>query len=273
MCTLTFLPGLPGGGYLLATNRDESPERGPAWAPMAQEVGARQLIAPRDSDKGGTWVGVDDRGMLLAVLNGDRPDQVAEPVDPISRGQLVNDLLADPRFSSVRDELERRRHSVGMNYRPFKLVCVSPGPMGGGRPAHILRGEWTGSVLAFEELSGPRCAVSSTFETEAVTNYRRAAYDRFLQEHDAVIRAATAADAGESVIDELATRLAGFHAGHRLEAPDGDAYTVCMHREDARTVSSTLVLVTATHVTMRYTAGWPCQDGESVVVKVDRHAE
>ena len=28
MCTLTFIPGLPGGGYLLASNRDESPERG-----------------------------------------------------------------------------------------------------------------------------------------------------------------------------------------------------------------------------------------------------
>ena len=273
MCTLTFIPGLPGGGYLLATNRDESPERGPAWAPMLQQLGARQLIAPRDSDKGGTWVGVDDRGMLLAILNGDGPLSPAAPIDPISRGQLVHDLLADPRFSRVREELERRRHAAAMNYRPFKLVGVSPGPPTGSRPAHILRAEWTGSVLAFEELSGPRCAVSSTFETEGVTNYRRAAFDRFLHEHGAVIRAASAADAGASAIDDLAERLAGFHAGHRIEAPDGDASTVCMHREDARTVSSTFVLVTHTHVTMRYQAGWPCRDGESVVVQVERRAD
>jgi hypothetical protein len=272
MCTLTFIPGLPGGGYLLATNRDESPTRGPAWAPMAQQLGTRQLIAPRDSDKGGTWVGVDDRGMLLAVLNGDRPDPEDAPLDPISRGLLVNDLLADPRFSRVREELERRRLSAGMNYRPFKLVGVSPGPRSGGRPAHILRAEWTGTVLAFEELSGPRCAVSSTYENEGVTNVRRGSFERFLMENDFVIRAAMADGAGGEAIEELAERLAGFHASHRLEAPEGDAYTVCMHREDARTVSCTLVIVTRDHVTMRYQAGWPCRDGESVVVKVDRNA-
>jgi hypothetical protein len=270
MCTLTFIPGLPGGGYLLATNRDESPERGPAWAPMVQQLGDRQLIAPHDSDQGGTWVGVDDRGMLLAVLNGDRPDPPPVPPDPISRGQLVNDLLADPRFSRVRDALEQRRRTATMNYRPFKLVGVSPGPSIGDRSAHILRAEWTGSVLAFEEQSGPRCAVSSTFEHEAVTNSRRGAFDRFLKEHDGVLRAATATDAASSAIDDLAERLLAFHAGHRIEAPDGDAYTVCMHRPDAGTVSSTIVIVTRTHVTMRYQAGWPCRDGESVVVKVDR---
>jgi hypothetical protein len=45
-----------------------------------------------------------------------------------------------------------------------------------------------------------------------------------------------------------------------------------MHREDARTVSCTLVIVTRDHVTMRYQAGWPCHDGESVVVSVERGA-
>lgn len=270
MCTLTFIPGLPGGGYLLATNRDERPTRGPAWAPMAQTLGARQLIAPRDSDEGGTWIGVDDRGMLLSVLNGDGPDAPSEPVDPISRGVLVHELLADPRLSRVRDELEQRRRGGGMNYRPFKLVGVSPGPRSGDRPAHVLRAEWTGTQLAFEELSGPRCAVSSTYETEAVTNYRRAAFERFLVEQRGPLRAATAPDAGAPAVEALAECLAAFHAGHRLEAPEGDAFTVCMHREDARTVSTTLVLVTRTHVTMRYQAGWPCRDGESVVVQVDR---
>jgi hypothetical protein len=270
MCTLTFLPGLPGGGYLLATNRDESPQRGPAWAPMVQQQGRRQLIAPRDSDKGGTWVGVDDRGMLLSVLNGDGPPPQAAPVDPISRGLLVTELLEDPRFSRVRDEIERRRRSAGMNYRPFKLVAVSPGPATGGRPAHILRAEWTGSVLSFEELSGPRCAVSSTYETEAVTLSRRAAFERFQQEQYVLLRAATKRDATDATVEELADRLADFHASHRIESPEGDAYTVCMHRADARTVSSTVVLVTRTHVCMRYTAGWPCRDGESVVVRIER---
>ena len=70
MCTLTFIPGLPGGGYLLATNRDESPTRGIAAAPTVQQLGPRQVLAPRDPDGGGTWVGVDDSGLCLAILNG-----------------------------------------------------------------------------------------------------------------------------------------------------------------------------------------------------------
>ena len=42
-------------------------------------------------------------------------------------------------------------------------------------------------------------------------------------------------------MDRLSEALRDFHAGHRAEAPEGDAYSVCMHREDARTVSRTLV--------------------------------
>ena len=60
----------------------------------------------------------------------------------------------------------------------------------------------------------------------------------------------------------LAEALLGFHAGHRPEAPDGDAYSVCMHREDARTVSRTLVVVGPREAVMRYHAGWPCQPAE-----------
>jgi hypothetical protein len=45
---------------------------------------------------------------------------------------------------------------------------------------------------------------------------------------------------------------------------------VCMHREDARTVSSTLVLVGPQRVRMAYQAGWPCEDGEIMVAELYR---
>jgi hypothetical protein len=43
-----------------------------------------------------------------------------------------------------------------------------------------------------------------------------------------------------------------------------------MHREDARTVSSTLVLVGPGAVRMDYQAGWPCEEGELRVAEVGR---
>jgi hypothetical protein len=273
MCTLTFIPGLPGGGYLLATNRDESPTRAPATAPTMQQFGSRQVLAPRDPDGGGTWVGVDDSGHCLAILNGDRPLPLgmlsAEAGDLVSRGLLVNDLLEDPRADSVRDELQRRQRLNALHYKPFKLIVVSPGPgHGAGRAASTLRADWDGVTLRFEEAAGPRCFVSSSHETEAVTNYRRAAFERFLQNQSRALERAGAATSTE--IDSLGTALAGFHASHHPDAPQGDARSVCMHRDEARTVSSTLVLVTGDEVVMRYRAGWPCQGGETHVSSLKR---
>lgn len=277
MCTLTFIPGLPGGGYLLATNRDESPTRAPATAPTAQQFGPRQVLAPRDPDGGGTWVGVDDSGHCVAILNGDRPLPPSmlpnEIGGLVSRGLLVNDLLEDPRFDSVRDELQRRHRLDALHFKPFKLFVVSPGPShGGGRAASALRAEWDGITLRFEELSGPRCIVSSSHETEAVTNYRRAAFERFVQSQSLAIERAGAVTPPPTPIeiDALATALSGFQASHHPEAPQGDARSVCMHRDEARTVSSTLVLVTGDEVVMRYRAGWPCQVGETQLTSLKR---
>ena len=301
MCTLTFIPGLPGGGYLLATNRDESPKRGVAAPPSVHAFGSRQVILPRDPDGGGTWVGADATGACVAILNGDRPLPLgmlsAEEGDLVSRGLLVNDLLEDPRIHTVRDELQRRQRLGALHFKPFKLIVVSPGPArGDGRSAHVLRADWDGVTMRFEELSGPRCFVSSTHETEAVTSYRRAAFERFLQQQARAIErlsesepmeAAAGAAAGmggaagpgggpgggngnAARVEALAGALNGFHASHHPEAPAGDARSVCMHRDEARTVSSTLVVVTADQVSMRYRAGWPCQGGEAHAVTLRR---
>lgn len=276
MCTLTFIPGLPGGGYLLGVNRDESPQRATAAPPTVQQFGARQVIAPRDPDGGGTWIGVDDSGHCIAILNGDRvlpPGMLPNEVGGlVSRGLLVHDLLEDPRFDSVRAELQRRQRLDAMHYKPFKLVVVSPGSSHGGG-AHILRGDWNGSYLSFEEETGPRCAISSGVDTEGVTGFRRAAFERFVQLNGRAILLAggPTPDGPAAPLEDLARTLGDFHASHHPEAPHGDARSVCMHRDEARTVSTTIVLVTGDHVSMRYRAGWPCQGGKFQVTTL-KHA-
>ena len=285
MCTLTFIPGLPGGGYLLAVNRDESPQRATATPPAVQQFGKRQVIAPRDPDGGGTWIGVDDSGHCIAILNGDHPLPPrmlpTEVGGLVSRGLLVHDLLEDPRFDSVRDELQRRHRLDALHHKPFKLVVVSPGPgQGEGRAAHILRGDWNGSRLAFEETSGPRCVVSSSVETEGVTNYRRAAFEQVVPRALAQMAQASAVAAGAvagaaagpppAPLEDLSAALGVFHSSHHPEAPQGDARSVCMHRDEAHTVSTTIVLVTGDHVSMRYRAGQPCQGGKFQVTTLKK---
>lgn len=264
MCTVTFLPGLPRGGYLLATNRDESPRRRPALPPFAAEIGGRLVLAPRDGDAGGTWIGVDESGFALTVLNGDRAPAAPPPPDAVSRGQLVLELLERRAPAEVMDELRRRAAAGGLRFKPFKLVAVAPGV--GGAAARMWRANWDGRALSFAAQDGPQCITSSTFEAEKVERVRGAGFATWLEG----ARPALRADATAGELDALADSLHEFHASHAPGAPEGDAFSVCMHRAEARTVSSALVLVGPDAVRLDYQAGWPCKDGELSVVDLER---
>ncbi len=274
MCTLTFVPGLPLGGFLLAHNRDESLRRGPGLPPVIGQLGAARIMAPRDTDAGGTWLGVDSRGRCLAILNGDRPSVTPTPADARSRGLLVMDLLADARPAAVRARLERQVAEGSLRSRSFKLVVVESGDGPGAEApqARLLRIDWDGLQLAFTELSGPQCIVSSTYASDAVESARRAAFARLLDTLPLEAGAPRGSESRSRVDDPavVAAALRAFHAGHAPSAPQGDAFSVCMHRPDARTVSRTLLIVGPREIRMEYTAGWPCAGAEAVVTSMER---
>jgi hypothetical protein len=263
MCTVTFLPGLPCGGYVLATNRDESPRRRPALPPFAAEFGGRLVLAPRDGDAGGTWVGVDERGLALTVLNGDGLAAAPAPADPVSRGLLVLELLERRTPREVLEELRRRAAAGALRFKPFKLLAVAPGE--GGAPARLWRGDWDGARLHVSEHDTPQCITSSGVEPAEVQRRRGTEFARLVER----VRPTLRADATEDEVDSLARAVQALHASHDAGAPGGDAFSVCMHRAEARTVSSTVILV-SDRIEMDYTAGWPCQDGELQVMELAR---
>ncbi|QUT05808.1 NRDE family protein [Sphingobium phenoxybenzoativorans] len=123
----------PRWRLILAGNRDETHAR-PA-APLGRWDSHPSIIAGRDLQSGGTWLGVSDEGRCAIVTNR-RGFGVAEPDRP-SRGQLVAELLAgegdfsDPATAAI-DELN-----------PFNLVFIAQGE------AHFLtnRPRATRSVL------------------------------------------------------------------------------------------------------------------------------
>lgn len=98
---------------MLAGNRDEFHAR--AADPLGRWVDARHVIAGRDRQAGGGWLGVSEQGRLAVVTN----IRSSEGFDPAkaSRGALVGDWLA----SGEAPEL-----AALPGFNPFNLLLSGP---------------------------------------------------------------------------------------------------------------------------------------------------
>jgi uncharacterized protein with NRDE domain len=91
MCLLVIAwRDAPGSRLLLLGNRDESHSR--PSAPAAWWDDAPELLAGRDLEAGGTWLGVTRSGRFAVVTNVREPARAA-PDGARSRGLLVSDYL------------------------------------------------------------------------------------------------------------------------------------------------------------------------------------
>lgn len=91
MCLLSFAINChPRYRLVLAANRDEQFARPTAAARFWDD--APQILAGRDLEAGGTWLGVSGNGRLAALTNYYGPDEYAP--DKLTRGWLIRDFLA-----------------------------------------------------------------------------------------------------------------------------------------------------------------------------------
>ncbi|HEX8651873.1 MAG TPA: NRDE family protein [Pyrinomonadaceae bacterium] len=102
---------------VLAANRDEFYERPTARADYWED--APGLLAGRDLERGGTWLGVTEAGRLAAVTNFREPGQ--RIADAPSRGLLVSDFLRS--VEKPEAYLERLSLSAG-SYNGFNLIAA-----------------------------------------------------------------------------------------------------------------------------------------------------
>lgn len=179
MCTLTW-KAREEGGYDLFFNRDERLSRA-SEAPPAIGRGPRgmRFAAPRDGDSGGTWLMLNEAGLVLALLN-DYPRGVVE-TGRRSRGELP--LVGVDCTGAA--EVQARLRSVRVEeYAPFHLVALDAS----GAGAH-----WRWDGRALHETGAPEFLTSSSFEPDAVRARRTALYaarteawagERFHWEHD-----------------------------------------------------------------------------------------
>ena len=116
MCLLIF-SHQPGADrpLVVAANRDEFHARPTAPSQFWQD--APELLAGRDLEAGGTWMGVTPAGRFAAITNFRDPDRTAAA--PRSRGELPTDFLTGD--ASCADYLKRIA-AVGSEYAGFNLL-------------------------------------------------------------------------------------------------------------------------------------------------------
>lgn len=103
---------------ILAANRDEFDDR-PA-IPANFWSDAPWILAGRDEQGGGTWLGVNSRGRLAMVTNVRDPENI--DAQRQSRGKLVADYLLE---KENHEQFRSRLRSTGHTYNGFNLVFGS----------------------------------------------------------------------------------------------------------------------------------------------------
>jgi hypothetical protein len=233
MCTTLVLSG-PPGHLLLLSNRDELRTRAPAIPPTEPPADGPPALFPVDADALGTWAGVNAHGLALSLLNNYQADAVHAPELPtLSRGILTRDLLDARDLDEVASRVQARPDLLA-RVRPFVLTAAQAPP---SSPARAILVTWNGAELSHSSAPLPLLQISSGFDLRGVTASRAAE----------VAPLQTSPWSGD--LDDALDLSAAFGSPHTLP----DAYTLFMRRDDARTVSHTLIAVTpdAAHLVYR----------------------
>lgn len=227
MCTITFIARR--NGYALGMNRDERRARVAGLPPRLTRLNGHSILAPSEPS-GGTWMGVNDTGATLALINWyAMATRVAGQA--ASRGEVVKRAL--PSDSPA---------LVDATLRELPLACVNPFRLFGVFPNCEALVEWRWNLQQLERRDHrwrTNAWISSGFDESGAQQTRGRTFSDALRQ----------ASAGST---DWLRRL------HQSHGPQCGPYSTCMHRKDAATVSYAEVRVSRHKASMRYTPGAPC---------------
>ncbi len=228
MCTVSWRTF--AGGYSVHFNRDEQKLRPTAETPRVFKIDGVRVTMPIDPKGGGTWCSVNEYGAAVALLNyyqGKHPKGRL-----ISRGHLVKACSAFRTSSQVQGYLE---NSKLVKFAPFSLLSFSIGDCG-STCVNMFR--WNGKELLNVEQRSP--LISSAINYDEVHASRTALFND------------VSTTSHEKVNDAVLFQL---HSSH---LPSRSSRSICMHREDAETVSYSHINVTDKKINFSYSDGSPC---------------
>jgi uncharacterized protein with NRDE domain len=121
MCTLAiYFKTFADYPVVVAANRDEYLAR-PALPPVA--LGDRpHIVGGKDLVAGGTWLGLNEHGLVAGLLNRRRADGIENDPALRSRGTLCLEALQHATAAAATRFVERQR---GADYNPFNLLIAS----------------------------------------------------------------------------------------------------------------------------------------------------
>ncbi|TBR37712.1 hypothetical protein CBF23_013980 [Marinomonas agarivorans] len=241
MCTLSWLT--TSDGIRIFFNRDEAKTRPKALLPSVQIAKAgHKYIMPIDSQSNGSWMGVTEHGFSVCLLNfyqGKTPKG-----ELISRGLLVRDLLELPKTEPIEQYLNKQKWH---QYAPFTLVLFLPSHKS------PLTYCWDGENFSTVEIHSPY--TSSGVDFPEVSAARQATFSHYFSFQ------------GEEAEIRKVKKLREFHTSHQ---PIKSKLSVCMHREDASTVSFSEIKVTTQTVHFDYIDGAPCEGKRTPILLLER---
>ena len=212
MCTVSILP--LDRGYRLMCNRDELITRPVAQAPVRTMVAGVDAIFPVDPPSGGTWLGVNDAGLTVALLTRTSPYVVSGPGRTSSRGEIVPRLLGAPDLSRLLDLTCAIEPTL---YDPFRIVGIWRGDV------VIATSDGARLDVGMRPLTRPIAFTSSSLDDSVAERLRLPLFD------------ALVAHANDPLVPQRV-----FHGHQWADCP---AFSVRMRRSDARTLSRSTVTV------------------------------
>lgn len=228
MCTLTFVP--TEDGYLAGMNRDELFSRPRALPPKIYVKGAMEMVYPREPS-GGTWIACNSQGNLLALLNWNGSESHNLGEKRRTRGLVTPQLIGLPDLSTTDSHFQQM---ILDGLFPFRLIGVF-------RSEKVVNEwSWDGTAKKFLRLSWARKHWFSSSLSDSLAEKER--------------RRACEAVAGGPV----AGSNSWLRRLHRSHVPGAGPFSVCVHRQDAATVSYTEVRCGGTQISMDYLDGNPC---------------
>jgi len=234
VCTVSVIR-LPGDVIRLACNRDELLSRPIAQAPRELEFGEARAILPVDPASGGTWIAVNDAGLVFTLLNRNaRRLRNPHTISPEYRGkgEMSSRGLIIPSLLHCRDFEEAINEAARVDprqFEPFRLIVASRSSI-----AEIISDGSSLSHRAIRTGQLPLLFTSSGLGDELVEHPRRMLFDR-------IIRASASSARAQD----------GFH---HHSWPNRRRLSVWMRRGDARTVSFTTITLRLDRAMLAYNA-------------------
>lgn len=241
MCTVTWLRR--PDGYDLLFNRDERRTRPPAEPPSVHDMNGIKAIFPVDPQAGGSWLGVNQYGVTLGIMNYYTAEASHPPGVGLSRGQLLLSLLG---ATSAADAMERAQQQALEHYPPFILLALDV-------ESPVVSCTWDGRKASRAVLARPNILTTSSFDEGRVVLTRLETFREW------------EGSSGERALEDLLSF-------HRSQHPEPGAYAVCMKREEACTHSLSHVQVTASSVSFRYADGPPCDTPLGPPIEIEHPA-